>query len=697
MTVIPLASRECRRRAVAQMEAIVVDRSRAMREAAERVERHPSEAPRPWYIRVPLRRMQFALDVAVLAGAFAVAYLLRFDFSVPHEERVSALTQLPLVVLVQFVALRAAGVQAFIWRYVGLSEVRAFMVAAILSAVPIVVARMGLPSDLAMLRVPLSVIVIDTFLAFSGVLGLRLLRRVFYERYERKQSVSATAPRRRPTLLVGAGRAGVIAARELLGRGDMDLDVQGFVDDDAEKRGAVIYGIKVLGTTQDLPRIVAELRIEEVVITIANVSRGQLDRIMRLCESVPVKARIIPGLGDILEGKVEVTRLRDVQIEDLLGREQVHLDEDELRRFMTGKVVMVTGAGGSIGSELCRQVMAFSPSKLLLVERAEPALFAIDRELRLAGAPGATLVPLMADVGDEERMRGIFGEFRPQVVVHAAAHKHVPLMELNPFETMKNNVLGTRTVARLAGLHGVEVFVLVSTDKAVRPASMMGASKRVAELVVQDLDRRYDTRYVAVRFGNVLGSNGSVIPIFREQIQRGGPVTVTHPEMKRYFMTIPEAAQLVLQAGAMGEGGEIFVLDMGEPIRIVDLATRMIALSGLRAGEDIEVVFSGVRPGEKLFEELETDGEHIEKTRHPKIFIGRIAGVAGSALQTALDETIAAYREQDVVRLRRGVQDLLPESDLGVPRKPASPLVPALTAEPDLTLTPRPLVVSARG
>lgn len=631
-----------------------------------------AESDRSWYLRLSLRRVQFVLDVAVLAGAFAIAYLLRFDFLVPHHERAAALTQLPLVVIVQFLALRVAGVQAFIWRYVGLSEARAFVVAAVLSAVPLLIARMGLPSGLGILRVPLSVIVMDTFLAFSGVLGLRLLRRVMYERYERKQSAPAGALHRRPTLLIGAGHAGVIAARELMGRADMGLDVYGFVDDDADKRGAVIYGIKVLGAVEDVPRIVRELGIEEVVITIATVSRGQLDRIMRVCEAVPVKARIIPGLGDILEGKVEVTRLRDVQIEDLLGREQVHLDEDELRRFMTGKVVMVTGAGGSIGSELCRQVMAYAPSKLLLVERAEPALFAIDRELRQLHPEVRGLVPLLADVGDEERMRGIFGEYRPQVVVHAAAHKHVPLMEQNPFETLKNNVLGTRTVGRLAGTHGVEVFVMVSTDKAVRPASMMGASKRVAELVVQDLDRRYDTRYVAVRFGNVLGSNGSVIPIFREQIARGGPVTVTHPDMKRYFMTIPEASQLVLQAGAMGEGGEIFVLDMGEPIRIVDLATRMIALSGLRVGEDIELVFSGVRPGEKLFEELETDGEQIEKTRHPKIFIGRIAGAAAAALQAALDEVAAASREHDVVRMRRALQELLPESDLGVSRRPAT-------------------------
>jgi len=638
-----------------------------------------SASSRPWYARLSVRPLQISLDLAVLAGAFAIAYLLRFDFDVPASERQTALTQLPLVVLVQMVALRTAGVHAFIWRYIGLSEVRAFVTAAVLSAAPILIARMGLPSSLGVLRVPLSVTLIDTLLAFSGVLGVRMMRRAFYERYERRLRAPSATARRRPTLLIGAGHAGIVAARELMGRADMGIEVCGFVDDDKLKKNAVIYGHKVLGTIDDLPKLVPDYGIQEVVITIAAVSRQQLDRITRICASIPVKARLIPGFGDILDGKVGVSRLRDVQIEDLLGREQVHLEEEELRRFMTGKVIIDTGAGGSSGSELCRQVMKFKPSKLLLVERAEPALFAIDRELRMA-FQGLDIVPLLADVGDEERMRGVFVQYSPQVVVHAAAHKHVPLMEANPFETMKNNVFGTRNVGRLAGMHGVEVFVMVSTDKAVRPASMMGASKRCAELVVQDLDRKYDTRYVAVRFGNVLGSNGSVIPIFREQIEKGGPVTVTHPDMKRYFMTIPEASQLVLQAGAMGEGGEIFVLDMGEPIRIVDLATRMIELCGLRPGEDIEVAFSGVRPGEKLFEELETEGESIEKTRHPKIFIGRIAGADSRALQSALDAVQVASRDYDVPSLRRTLQTLLPEAEMGVPRRPVT-AAPTATGE----------------
>jgi FlaA1/EpsC-like NDP-sugar epimerase len=324
---------------------------------------------------------------------------------------------------------------------------------------------------------------------------------------------------------------------------------------------------------------------------------------------------------------------------------------------------MVTGAGGSIGSELARQVARFNPSNLLLVERAEFALFNIDRELR-ESLPGLNIVPLTADVCDENRMRSIFSTYDPHVIVHAAAHKHVPMMESNPTEAVKNNVLGTRLLGEMAGRFGAEAFVLISTDKAVRPTSMMGASKRVAELVIQDLEGRYATRYVAVRFGNVIGSAGSVIPIFREQISKGGPVTVTHPDMVRYFMTIPESVQLVLQAGAMGEGGEIFILDMGEPVSILDLAKDTITLSGLKPYEDIDIVFTGIRPGEKLFEELQTDAESVAKTRHPKIYIGKIAKYPSEEVSSALTELALLAEDGQGNGLRKCLNDLLPEANL---------------------------------
>ncbi len=613
--------------------------------------------------RMMNRTTQFALDVGVLGSAFVAAYLLRFDFVLTGDQARYFTIQLPLVLLVQFSALFVTGVYAFIWRYVGLTELTSFVKAAFWSGMVLIGLRLLLPGSLQHWRVPLSVILIDTVLAFGGVLGMRIIRRVVFERYEKQRHSAGTNGKRKPVLLVGAGRAGVLAAKEIQGRGDMGLEILGFVDDDPEKRGAVIQGVKVLGTSRDLPRLTEKLGVDHVIITIARAGRKELRRIVEICDRCNMSKRIIPSFFEILDGKLEVSAIRDVQIEDLLGREQVRLEEEEVAAFIRGRAVMVTGAGGSIGSEMARQVARFGPSKLLLVERAEFALFDIEREL-LKTWPDREIVSLVGDVGDRSRMRHLMGTHRPAVVFHAAAHKHVPLMEINPTEAITNNVLGTWTAGTAAAEAGVEVFVLISTDKAVRPASVMGASKRVAELVVQNLDERYATRYVTVRFGNVMGSAGSVIPIFREQIERGGPVTVTHPDMVRYFMTIPEASQLVLQAGAMGEGGEIFILDMGEPVRILDLAKDMIILSGFRPFEDIDIVFSGIRPGEKLFEELETDGEGIAKTRHPKIFIGKINGVSSLDVEEALAviRKLSADGDEDGVRGVLG--GLLPEARL---------------------------------
>ncbi len=623
-----------------------------------------AEARLPFWVHLPARQVRFGLDLAVLVGAFALAYLLRFEFRIPPSELHNGAVQLPYVVLIQFAALFAAGVYSFVWRYVGLAEVKAFLGAAWWSFLPILMLRLGLPERLMPWRVPLSIIFMDTVFAFGGVLALRVFRRVLYERYEAEHdSTNRRGGPRRAVLLVGAGRAGVMAAREIQGRGDIGLEVRGFVDDAPEKRGTVIHGVRVLGATRDLPRLVAELGVDHVIITIARASRQDIRRIVEICERVPVKARIIPGLYEILDGTVEISRIRDVDIEDLLGREPVQLEQDTVAAFLAGKTVMVTGAGGSIGAELARQVARFGASTLLLVERAEFALFDVDRELE-ARWPELHLVPLVADVGDRERMRALLAGHRPAVLIHAAAHKHVPLMESNPTEAVKNNVLATRALGELAGEAGVEAFVLVSTDKAVRPSSVMGASKRVAELVVQDLDRRFATRYVAVRFGNVLDSAGSVVPIFRDQIRRGGPVTVTHPDMVRYFMTIPEAVQLVLQAGAMGSGGEIFVLDMGEPVRILDMAKDMISLSGLKPYEDVDIVFSGVRPGEKLFEELQTVGESMTTTRHPRIFIGTIAAMPEESVQAALARLAELAVDGREGELRRYLNELLPEARL---------------------------------
>ena len=608
------------------------------------------------------RRIQFSMDLVMLVAAFVLAYLLRFDFDIPKENLLQLVRQLPYVVLLQFSALVLAGVYTFIWRYIGMAEVKAFINAAYWACFPIILLRLFLPNNLHQWRVPISIIFVDAILAFGGVLGLRVLRRSLYERYEKQsQAGRALGGDKKHVLLIGAGRAGVVAAREIRGRGNMDLEIKGFIDDDLKKQGSVIYGVKVLGTTKDLPETVRKLKIDHVVITIAEAPGPQIRRIVQLCEQIPVKVRIIPGLHEILQGHVEVTRIRDVQIEDLLGREPVRLDEMDMSRFLESKTIMVTGAGGSIGSELARQAARFQPARLLLVERAEFALFNIDRELREAW-PELEIVALVADVGDEQRMRFIFNAHQPQVILHAAAHKHVPMMEHNTTEAVKNNVLATSLLGELAGQSGAEAFVLISTDKAVRPSSVMGASKRMAELVVQDLNRRHRTRYVAVRFGNVIGSAGSVIPIFREQIRKGGPVTVTHPDMVRYFMTIPEAAQLVLQAGAMGEGGEIFILDMGHPVRILDLAKDTITLSGFKPFEDIDIVFTGVRAGEKLFEELEITEECMTRTRHPKIFIGKIAAYPEDKVRHALRQLAIFSDDGNESRLRAYLNELLPEA-----------------------------------
>ncbi|HVQ38833.1 MAG TPA: polysaccharide biosynthesis protein [Pyrinomonadaceae bacterium] len=642
-------------------------------QAAMNSDNDPStKKPRLWWKPFQTKPAQFALDLLVLVCVFAFTYLLRFDFAIPKHEFVNALTQLPYVVLIQFAALCLSGAYAFIWRYIGMSEIKTFLKAAGWSVLPILVLRLALPAQFQSWRVPLSIIVMDTILAFGGVLGLRVVRRGLYEQYEKRPKTNAaTNGNRKAVLLIGAGRAGMLAAREIMGHHETDLEVKGFIDDDPNKLGSMIHGIKVLGPTRDLPLWVPKLKIDHVVITMAGIPGPYIREIAEFCERIPVKVRIIPGLYDILRGKVEVSRIRDVEIEDLLGRMPVKLDVEDMRRFLADKTVMVTGAGGSIGSELAQQVAEFQPASLLLVERSEFALFEIEREMTEAW-PDLPIVQLVADVGDEGRMRAIFKKYHPQVILHAAAHKHVPIMEDNIAEAVKNNVLATHLLGVLAGEFGAEAFVLISTDKAVRPTSVMGASKRFAELVVQDLDKRFLTRYVAVRFGNVIGSTGSVITVFQKQIRKGRPITVTHPDMVRYFMTIREAAQLVLQASAMGQGGEIFILDMGEPVRILDLAKHMLNLSGLKPFVDVDIVFTGIRPGEKLIEELQITEESMNKTRHPKIFIGKIAAYPQEKVRIALDHLAVLSKNGHETELRNYLGELLPEAQFNNSGKKAA-------------------------
>ncbi|MCU0695128.1 MAG: polysaccharide biosynthesis protein [Myxococcaceae bacterium] len=572
--------------------------------------------PSQWLLRYR-RAVSVGVHLALFVVAQVGSFLLRFEFDVPDSYLAPAMLWVAVSLVIRLVVFAWFGMFAGMWRYTGAKDLAALAKSATLSTLVFAVFLVlgGYHSY------PRSILVIDFMLTMLLVGGLRFGVRSLWQLAATVSQKKEGAIRR--VLIVGAGNAGEALVREMQKAHGGRYEVVGFADDDSTKKGARIHGVPVLGPIDEVPAFIERHKPDEVVIAIPSASGRAMRRIVELVKSETITIRTMPGIDQLIDGRVTINQLRSVNIEDLLGREPVRLDMQSIASLIEGRVVLVTGAGGSIGSELCRQVVRFNPSKLVLVERAENALFEIHRELvHKAQTPG--VVPCMADITDEARMRRVFADHQPQVVLHAAAHKHVPMMEENPGEALKNNVGGTRMVANLADEFRVDRFVMISTDKAVNPTSVMGATKRVAELYIQGLSQRSRTRFVAVRFGNVLGSAGSVIPIFKEQIAAGGPVTVTHPEMKRYFMTIPEASQLVLQAATMGNGGEIFVLDMGEPVKIVDLARDLIRLSGLVPEKDIEIKFSGLRPGEKLFEELSTAEEMAEKTRHPKVFIGRL-------------------------------------------------------------------------
>lgn len=499
------------------------------------------------------------------------------------------------------------------------------------------------------------VIMLDLFTTIMLLSGARMVVRLYHEEY-----FSAGGKAVKRFLIVGAGDAGEALLREMTRIRADEYHVVGFIDDDPLKQDMRIHGVSVLGTVDELPRICADEKIDEIGIAMPSATHKQLRRVVQVCQGAKIRFRTVPSITDIASGKLRVSQIRDVDINDLLGREVVQLDLAQIEQFLKNKVVLVTGAGGSIGSEMCRQVCHFEPKLLLLVEQAENPLFFIERELR-RNFSGVSLEAVVCDITDRPRLEAIFAQHRPDVVIHAAAHKHVPLMETNAGEAVKNNVMGTMAVADAADAHGAEHFVMISTDKAVNPTSVMGSTKRVAEMYIQDLNQTSKTHFVTVRFGNVLGSNGSVVPIFKNQIAAGGPVTVTHPEMRRYFMTIPEASQLVLQAATMGQGGEIFVLDMGEPVKIVDLARELITLSGFRPGEDIEIAFTGMRPGEKLFEELSIAGEDMLPTRHPKIGIWKNIGKDRGTLRGEIEGLIAVGRRGDYEGIVEAIKVLIPE------------------------------------
>jgi len=549
------------------------------------------------------------------------------------------------------------------WRYVGISDLTGILRSSLISTLVIVATWFIFILQIDVIRrnlanvadVANSIFVLDMAITFMLLAGIRMIIRLYYEEFRTVES-----QRLKRFLIIGAGNAGEALLREILRMTMAEYEVIGFIDDDPLKKHIHIHGIPVLGTVSELPGICEDRAIEEIAIAMPSATQMQLRHVIQVCKGTKIRFRMIPSITDIASGKLRVSQIRDVDINDLLGRNVIQLDLDLIENFLRNKIICVTGAGGSIGSEMCRQVCQFEPKLLLLIEQAENPLFYIERELR-GNFPDVNIAAVICDIADKFRVDEVFSKYKPEVVIHAAAHKHVPLMETNPGESIKNNVVGTMNVANASNQFGISNFVMISTDKAVNPTSLMGSSKRIAEMYIQELNNTSTTHFVTVRFGNVLGSNGSVVPIFEKQIADGGPVTVTHPDMRRYFMTIPEASQLALQAATMGEGGEIFVLDMGEPVKIVDLARELITLSGFKPDEEIEINFTGLRPGEKLFEELSIEGEDMIQTKHPKIGVWKNIPMNRQKLLEGIKELIEVAPMQDHAKVVEKVKQLVPE------------------------------------
>lgn len=593
-------------------------------------------------------------DLLWVPVAIVLAFWVRFNFgAIPHEIFSGMLWVLCVMLPVQAVVFYASGLYRGIWRFASLPDLVRIMKAVAIGA------AIGFILLFVLQRlqgVPRSALV---FYPMFLALGLALPRLAYRWWKDRSLDFSTERPR---ALIVGAGAAGEQLVRELLKSGP--YEAVGFLDDADRRQGQEVHGVRVIGRLSDLPQAIRGSAVEVVLLAMPTAPRQLVSRLSAQCRDSGIPCRILPSLAELADGRVAVSQLRDVTIEDVLGREAVSLDDAAIAGFIAGRCVLVTGAGGSIGSELCRQVLRAGASRLVMVDHGEFNLYNIEQELRggAAGGSADACVPLLGDVRDANRMRWIFEAYRPQVVFHAAAYKHVPLVEENPAEGTRTNLHGTAQMADLAVEFKVEKMVLVSTDKAVNPANVMGATKRAAEIYCQNLAARSTgTAFITTRFGNVLGSAGSVVPKFRKQIAAGGPLTVTHPDMTRYFMTIPEAVSLILQAGSMGEGGEIFVLDMGEPVKIVDLAEQMIRLSGLTPGEDIAIEFTGLRPGEKMYEELFHDAEPLQPTHHAKIMLARSRQVDWDAFTGDVKRLGEACTRRDLSEVRRLLKVLVPE------------------------------------
>ncbi len=609
-------------------------------------------------------------DAVLLAGAWFAAFWLRFNFSIPSDVYPVLINALPLVLSIEMVAFYWFDLYRGMWRYTSLEDLYNTLKADTAATLLLLV---GVGATQGLEGFSRSVFVINWVLVMLAAAGCRVGIRVYFAfKDERRKPIASLKNLFAPNgqspatgkklLIIGAGDSGEKIYREIRDNPRLRYRVVGFIDDDPTKLGRKIHGIPIMGTTDEITDLARQADAQELLIAIPSASSQKMRAIVDKCKQSGLSFKTLPGMGELIDGKVTIKAIRDVAYRDLLGREVVCLDEALIGAYLKNTTVLVTGAGGSIGSELCRQICRFKPETLVLFERAESSLYAIDLELR-KNFPFIRIVPLLGDIRDRKQLTMAFETHRPSTVFHAAAYKHVPMIEIHPWEGVRNNIFGTRNVVEIARDHKVERFVLVSTDKAVRPTNVMGASKRVAELMVQGQNAcgRADTRFITVRFGNVVGSVGSVIPLFKQQIAEGGPVTVTHPEMTRYFMTIPEASQLILQAAAMGEGGEIFILDMGEPVKILDMARDLIRLSGFEPESDIPIQFIGLRPGEKLYEELITEGEGIVPTSHEKILVLRGAACDLAHLDNQIQQLNDLAGAQDGQAIKAMLGRILPE------------------------------------
>ncbi|GLY09080.1 UDP-N-acetylglucosamine 4,6-dehydratase [Bacillus badius] len=572
------------------------------------------------------KRLSFlaALDSAIVLFSIYIGYFLLHPYIDIYNAGTLAVSSISLLISHHlFAALYRLYQKA--WEYASVHELIAIVKAVTLSVLVTAIVQLIAFQDIYV-RVLLITWMLHILLIGGSRFSWRLYRNHFIARDKEKKRA----------LIVGAGSGGSMVVRQLLSHTDADFRPVALVDDDHNKQRLQIHGITVAGKTADIPRLVKQWKIDHIIIAIPSLKRSEIQHIYKQCAKTSAKVQIMPLIEDVITGRVSVSQFREVQVEDLLGRDPVELNIESIAEYAAGRTILVTGAGGSIGSEICRQISTFQPRKIILVGHGENSIYQIDLELRNRCKGSIEIIPIIGDIQDRERMFHVMEEYRPDVVYHAAAHKHVPLMEHNPQEAVKNNIFGTKNLAEAASAAGVNKFVLISSDKAVNPTNVMGATKRLAEMIIQQLDKESETRFVAVRFGNVLGSRGSVIPLFKKQIQAGGPVTVTHPDMTRYFMTIPEASRLVIQAGALAKGGEIFVLDMGEPVKIVDLAKNLIKLSGFSI-EEVGIKFSGIRPGEKMYEELLNKNEIHPNQVFPKIHVGKAAQVEPEVLWEFID------------------------------------------------------------